>query len=247
MTADLTVIVPTAGGADQHGQYVDRCLASVRAAAPDAEILVVVNERDRELGRRLRDAYGAKMGVTTGPFNYSLAHNAGAAKAGREKLLFLNDDVEAHPGYPYWLDCLLLDLDAPEVGIVGATLLHEDGTVQHAGMGITDRGVPHHFHYGERGYQPTGRHVEALTGACLVTTRTVHDAVGGFDERFALCFSDTDYCLKVRAAGLEVWLSEAVLVHHEWGTRGGPQTGMADSRLWYQRWWDLHATRQTAH
>lgn len=61
-----------------------------------------------------------------------------------------------------------------------------------------------------------------MTGACLLVRREVFEHAGGFDEKnFAISFNDIDFCLRLRAAGLQnVWTPYANLVHHESASRG---------------------------
>ena len=52
--------------------------------------------------------------------------------------------------------------------------------------------------------------------------KEIFEKAGGFDEtNFAISFNDIDFCLRLRAAGLQnVWTPYANLVHHESASRG---------------------------
>ncbi|MGI4978214.1 MAG: glycosyltransferase family 2 protein, partial [Janthinobacterium lividum] len=53
-----------------------------------------------------------------------------------------------------------------------------------------------------------------------MTRRAAFESVGGFDETFAIGFNDTDFCLRLRAAGLRVlYDGHTMLYHHESATR----------------------------
>ena len=55
-----------------------------------------------------------------------------------------------------------------------------------------------------------------MTAACLMTKRSVYEAVGGLDEKYQVAFNDIDYCLKVRKLGkLVVYNPYAELYHYE--------------------------------
>ena len=61
----------------------------------------------------------------------------------------------------------------------------------------------------------------AVTAACMMSKRSVFDAVGGFTEELAVAFNDIDYCMKVRRLGkLVVYAPYAVLHHYESKSRG---------------------------
>jgi O-antigen biosynthesis protein len=65
------------------------------------------------------------------------------------------------------------------------------------------------------------RDYSAVTAACMMMRREVFDAMGGFDEDFAVGFNDTDLCLRLRGRGLKVlYDGGSVLFHYESATRG---------------------------
>ena len=61
-----------------------------------------------------------------------------------------------------------------------------------------------------------------MTGACLLTTRELWDAVGGLDEEhLTVAFNDVDFCLKIRALGHRIVVAPAAeLYHYESVSRG---------------------------
>ncbi|MFN0061419.1 MAG: glycosyltransferase [Myxococcaceae bacterium] len=159
------------------------------------------------------------------PFNYSAINNFAAQHAQGDVLCFLNNDVEITD--PGWLKELVSWAQRPEIGIVGPKLMFPDGTLQHAGVVVGLNGFAGHPFVGmaEDAFTAMGspnwaRNVSAVTGACLVMRREVFTGVGGFDERFVVCGSDVDLCLRVRAAGLRVaYTPHARLIHDESSTR----------------------------
>ena len=174
-----------------------------------------------------------------GEFNYAKITNFGAKFAHGEYLLFLNNDIEVIT--PHWLTRLVSLCMRPSTGIVGAKLLFPDNTVQHAGVICVQGGGPDHlnkFHDADHpGYVETLRimqDVSAVTGACLITKRTVFDAVDGLDERFAVDYNDTDYCWKVRKEGYLVVFDPSVVLYHYESLSRGFHTDR-ESQLRFQR------------
>ena len=158
-------------------------------------------------------------------FNWSRFNNIGVRSARGEFLLFLNDDVEVVDGG--WLDGLLEHAQRPEIGAVGPQLLYPDGKVQHAGMFLSGRVGRHAFRFspcdepGPFGLALTQRNVISVTGACLMTRRTVFDGLGGFDEEHSVINNDLDFCLRARRAGHDVvYTPHVTLTHHEMVSRG---------------------------
>jgi GT2 family glycosyltransferase len=160
-------------------------------------------------------------------YNFSAINNLAAREARGSFLCLLNNDTEVVE--PDWLNELMRYAVRPEVGAVGAKLLYDDGSIQHAGVvvGLGDAaGHAHRFTPAEEpGYfrQPhVAQFVTAVTAACLVVDRAKFDAVGGLDEEgLAIAFNDVDLCLKLQTAGLRnVYVPHAVLLHHESKSRG---------------------------
>ena len=153
------------------------------------------------------------------PFNFARKANTGAAHARGEYLLFLNDDVAVRQ--PDWLANMLAIGQQPGVGAVGAMLLFEDGSIQHAGV-FCWRGPGHtgfketQLGVGHMGVFEVDRECVGVTGACLLTPASVFDEVGGFTVGLAGNWQDVDFCFKVRQSGCTiVWTPQAVLTHFE--------------------------------
>ena len=75
------------------------------------------------------------------------------------------------------------------------------------------------------------RNYLAVTGACLMTPKTVFEELGGFNQVFSLTCNDIDYCLKVHKAGYRiVFAAHAELFHYEGKTRGKSTSEVAGIR-----------------
>ena len=153
---------------------------------------------------------------------YAAANNAAAAVAGGSALLLLNSDVV--PARPGWLGLMRRGLGTANVGAVGPKLLFDDGSIQHAGL-YFERDAENtwfnaHYHKGMPGQWPAARRrrlVPGVTGAALLVRRGLFEAVGGLSEDYIIGdYEDSDFCLKLRAAGAAVgYVPEAELYHFE--------------------------------
>lgn len=184
-----------------------------------------------------------------GPFNYAALNNEAAAQARGEVLAFLNNDVEAlQPG---WLRTLVAEALRPEIGAVGARLLFDDGTVQHAGVLLGIGGIAGHAHkYFDakaNGYQlrlQLTHQLSAVTAAVLVVRKVLFEEVGGFDaDHFVVNYNDVDLCLRLMARGYRnLYCPDALLIHHESRSRGAPSSPEAinqwrlESSAMQRRW-----------
>ena len=117
-----------------------------------------------------------------------------------------------------------------DVGCVGAKLLFNDNTIQHAGviLGLGEARTAGHAFYGlpnsEYGYmlrQMAPQDYSAVTAACMMVKRSVYEQVDGFSTELQVAFNDIDFCMKVRSIGkLVVYNPYAELYHYESKSRG---------------------------
>ena len=159
-------------------------------------------------------------------FNYSAINNFGATFAKGEYLMLLNNDTEIIA--PRLFEEMLGFCQRKEVGIVGARLLYEDDTIQHAGVVIGFGGVAGHtfigLHEAENSYfhrAMCAQDYSAVTAACLMVKKSIYEEVDGLDESFTISLNDVDLCLKIREKGyLNIFTPFAELYHYESKTRG---------------------------
>ncbi|MBK7858077.1 MAG: glycosyltransferase [Archangiaceae bacterium] len=225
----VSIIVPFKDKPELLDQLVRSLLARTRGVRFEL-ILVSNNSMQPEtfaLLDRLTDPRIRKF-TWDHPFNYPAVNNYGAAQAKGDLLLFLNNDIEIPAGSEHWLEELVSQAQRPEVGSVGAKLLYPDGTIQHAGVvlglggfaGHTFVRLPDDSKWTPFGHADWTRNYLAVTSACVMMRRDVYDQLAGFDEKFVVCGSDVDICLRMVKAGLRVvYTPHCKLIHHESATR----------------------------
>ncbi|OWK22395.1 hypothetical protein AJ88_09040 [Mesorhizobium amorphae CCBAU 01583] len=130
----------------------------------------------------------------------------------------MNDDIEVKT--PDWIESMVRICALNGVGCVGAKLLFEDNTIQHAGVVFQDSG-PTHAMIGRpaREYGPNleaylTREVVAVTGACLMVGSRLFWELNGFDESFPLNYNDLDFCLRLRDLGHSVVQEPSAVLYH---------------------------------
>jgi len=224
----VSIIVPTRDAPE----LLRRCVESVlrMTGYPDYELLVVDNQSVdpaalaylAELGRRP----GVRVLRYPRRFNYAAINNYAAGEASGAALCLLNNDTEVISGD--WLEEMVGHLMQQGVGVVGAKLLYPGGKVQHGGVAVGPGGC-HHLHVGlardDPGYcgrAMLAHECSAVTGACLLTWKSLYRDLGGLNAwLLPVTFNDTDYCLRMLDAGRRVlYTPHAVLNHHESATRG---------------------------
>jgi len=228
----VSIIIPN----NNHADDLKKCINSIveKSTYKNYEIVIAENNSSEvsifELYKQLENSSYIKIIEWGKPFNYSAVTNFAVKHSIGSVLLFLNNDTEIIN--PDWLQELLEHALRNDIGAVGAKLYYPDDTVQHAGIILGLGGITGHGHryfprdsHGYAGRLKVVQNVSAVTGACLMTRRSIFEQVDGFDEEYPLAFSDIDFCLKIREKGrLIVWTPFAELYHDESKTRGYEDT-----------------------
>ena len=165
----------------------------------------------------------AKLVVMKRNSGYGAANNAGVAQAIGKYLIFLNSDVFAKT--KGWMTKMAdFYASSPQIGVLGAKLLYEDDSIQHAGMFFDRTTFPfwltRHYYKGlpsNYALAQNNRAVPAVTGACLMIARELYNQVGGLTTDYVIGdFEDSDLCFKCRELGYESWyFADAELYHLE--------------------------------
>lgn len=244
----VTIVIPTRGSRSVVRGHERVLVASAvdsilrTTTYPDYDVLVVADAATPpDVREHLLEMAPGRITVVDYPypFNYSEKMNLGVLHARSDLVLMLNDDTEIIT--PDWLETMV-GLLAPDVGMVGAKLLYEDGTVQHLGLHV---GGGHVRHVSEgRPADDVGpfsanwleREVSGVTGACALMRRSVFEEVGGLSVQLPVNFNDVDLGFKVLDAGYRLLVTpHAVLNHFESRTRGRNVTD-AEAELLRSRW-----------
>ena len=238
MSAEVSVVIPVHGKAE----LTRACLDAVLAELPGGCEVIVVDDASPDATPELLAGYGEAIRTVRRERNggFAAACNEGAAAAGGELLLFLNNDTEPRPG---WLEALRGYAAAhPEAAVVGARLLYPGEVVQHAGVVFGQDGYPHHLYAGfpaEHAAVCHPRRLQAVTAACMLVRRSAFEAAGGFDTGFHNSLEDVDLCLRIGEAGGEVhYCPDAVLVHLESASRGRSDRFEQSVARYRERWRD---------
>jgi GT2 family glycosyltransferase len=162
------------------------------------------------------------------PFNWAAINNVAVKECAENGLLvLLNDDMLCLT--QDWDLRLRSQLQRPEIGVVGGRLLYPNGALQHGGVTFGHNANPCHEAVGDA--PSDGLYLDrtllvhetaTVTGAFLACRRATFDRLGGFDaQRYAVTYSETDFCVRVRAHGYSVLYDPGLSwIHHESVSRG---------------------------
>lgn len=236
----ISIVIPN----KDHADDLRRCVESLYKVSQykNFEIVIVENNSEEKetfsyYEQLTREHDNIRVITWKGDFNYSAINNYGVQETKGEYLLFLNNDTEMIS--PNALEEMLGCCMREDVGAVGAKLLYEDNTVQHAGVVIGFGDYAGHVNNGigrdDYGYMVRARincNYSAVTAACMMTKKTLFHEVGGFDEQFVVACNDVDYCLKLRE--LNKWIvfnAFAEWYHYESKSRGYENTKAKKKRF----------------
>jgi GT2 family glycosyltransferase len=230
------------------------CLGALRRSPPpagwSAEVLVVDNgstdataaviAEERDVGGALRVRYlvEARRGK-------AFAVNTGTAAAGGAIVAFLDDDVEAEPG---WLGAIVERFERePDLGLLAGRVVGVEGSGSTATTGASE----------EAPLDPD-RSLQGLVLGCnLAVRRDVIAAVRGRDTRLGpgrgLAYEDIDFVYRVLRRGIRGCFSPRPVVVHRLGERNRRVEYLRGRGAYYAKfivrldrtiaryaWWDLN-------
>lgn len=230
----VSIVIPTRGSSGEVRGTVRTWITSAvqsileRSTYRDVEFVVVADTATPpEVITQLEVLLGEKLTLVPYdlPFNFSHKVNLGVAAAHGEYVVLLNDDTEVISRD--WIETLLGIGQQSDVGMVGATLLFENDTLQHAGHLYLGETAIGHVAYGEAASDPgplgallTERECSGVTAACALMPRRVFFEVGGLSRQFPANYNDVDLAIKVRDRGYRIVVTPyARLYHYESKTR----------------------------
>jgi GT2 family glycosyltransferase len=220
-----------------------QCLESIIADAaeltcPEIEILVVDNASIDETVEVIQQQFPwIHLIENNQNVGFAQANNQAIHESKGNYVLLLNPDTELKPGA---LQTMLDFMEkAPKVGMVGARLLNEDGSLQTSCYPVPtlirewwrlfhlDFLHPYGTYHMADWSLTEPRQVDTLLGACLLIRRQVLDEVGLLDEGYFMYSEEIDLCYRINQAGWPIyWVPEAQIVHY-----GGQSTQQAPTKM----------------
>lgn len=216
------------------------CIASIEseiAKLDDARLVVVDNGSDDGSAERIEAAIedrgwthfatlvrSGKNGGFAFGHNCALRADLGSAEPADYAIL-LNPDMIILPDA---FSTLVEFMEShPRAAMAGARSQDEDGTVHscsfrfpgvlnefasYARVGVIDRALDKHIARMPVVDEP--HQVDWVSGACVIVRREVLEQVGLLDEAFFLYYEETDWMLRTKRLGWEIWhVPQAKVVH----------------------------------
>jgi len=211
------------------------CLASLQAGLGtlSTEIIVVDNASTDGSVKMIKEEFPEAILIENlENRGFAAANNQGFEIACGRHVLLLNTDTLVHENVlsssVSWLD------ENRDVGAIGCRVLNSDGSVQLTCsmypsllnlslqlFGLFKIPGSHFFgRYQMRGWaRDTYREVEVISGCFMLVRHNILNEVGGLDESFFFYGEETDWCLRIRAAGWKLaFVPLGEITHHGGGS-----------------------------
>ncbi|MCX7847475.1 MAG: glycosyltransferase family 2 protein [bacterium] len=183
---------------------------------------------------------------------FAAAFNQLFARVPADWYLLLNSDIILPPASVPAL--LSYAQQYPNLGLAGVALVREDGSPQASyapfpslATELLNRSLYRHIHR-RKAPHTTPFEVDTIVGAVMLVPRHTIERTGGFDPRFYFFMEETDWCRRIRNAGLHVFHFPQIRVTHLQG-RAANQTPLR-ARIEFHRsrllYFSLHHGRTAA-
>ncbi len=249
----VSIIIPNKDNVED----LEKCVESVYkySGYDNFEIIVVENNSTEsetfDFYKKLEENYENLKVIyykAKGLFNFSAICNYGFLHSKGEHILLLNNDIEFIQKSA--IKELLSYSQRNDVGAVGAKLLYPDNTIQHGGVILGINGSAGHSHKGLDASTTgdlyrlvTVQNYLAVTGACLMTKRSLYEKFPLNEEIFAVAYNDVDFCLNLYKEGyINVFTPHCLAYHYESKSRGLDESDKPNLRYekekaeFYKKW-----------
>jgi len=151
---------------------------------------------------------------------YAMGNNKGieyALASEAEAVFLVNNDTRLHETC---ISNLVKSLKAdPKIGVIGPMVYTWDGnkTISSAGGMVNWRmAYAANVGMGEKDAgQYQGRYVDFINGCGILVSREAIKRTGGLDPTFFMYWEETDWCLRVKKSGFEVYFEPAGEMEHK--------------------------------
>lgn len=191
------------------------------------EIIVVDNgSADESAGMVKKEFPDAVLIENNSNRGFAKAVNQGIRRAKGEAIMLLNSDAELLPGTLKKLYGTLFS--DSRTGIVGAELIHEDGSLQNSidhfpnlftellNKSLLKRLFPGWYPGKKTGFTRPAE-VPSVIGAAVMVKREMVEEVGMLDEDYFFFQEETDWCLRMKQKGWKRIFVPGARVRHQQG------------------------------
>jgi GT2 family glycosyltransferase len=198
------------------------CLDSIQKQDyPEVEIILVDNGSKDGTIPIISEKYPQALWIQNREnLGYALGNNLGieyALSRGADAVFLVNNDTRLHESC---ISSLMNTLqNDTKIGIIGPMVYtwDQNKTISSAG-GMVECQMAHAVNVG-MGEKDTGqytaRYVDFVNGCGIMVRREALQRVGGLDPLFFMYWEETDWCMRTKKAGFEVYFNPAGKMDHK--------------------------------
>jgi hypothetical protein len=247
MSIDLSIVTVSYNVSGLLAECLRAVYESLADSALRFEVWVIDNaSKDDSVARVRHEFPQVQLVANEQNRGFAAANNQGIQLAQGRFILLLNPDTRV---LGHAIEKLIAFMEAtPKAGMVGARLLHSDGSFQHSAFGfptlaqiLFDFFPLHHRllnsrlngRYPRRLYE-SGKPfpIDHPLGASMLVRRPVIEQVGALDERFFMYCEEVEWAMRIRRAGWEIYcVPQAEIIHHV-----GQSTNQFRDRMFIALW-----------
>lgn len=235
MTAPLAIVVVLYHSL-REAEVLWQCLAA--QTFPGWTLIAIDNSPTDGAGAYLRGLGDQRITVHANDRNLGFARgvNAGlrlAEAAGARRTVLLNPDVTFAEDF---LARLLAWWDSSQAQVIVPRIMLSACPTRawYAGGGFDRDWLFTNVHFPYRPGDDDPRTVEFASGCCLGLDMGVVRRIGLLDESFFVYWEDSDYCLRLQAAGVPIHYVPDVVLMHDAGASSGGERSAAGLWLFHQ-------------
>ncbi|MBI3194416.1 MAG: glycosyltransferase [Ignavibacteriae bacterium] len=231
--------------------FLENCLVSVFKSleAIESEVIVVDNASDDGSVEMIQQKFPhVRLFANSENIGFGAANNQAAKETKGDFLFLLNPDTIVQENtFRVMLDFFQ---HYPEAGLTGCKVLNSDGTLQLACrrsfptpwiaftkiIGLSSLAPNSAFvsKYNLTYLNPDDTYeVDAVSGSCMVISKSLFESLGGFDEQFFMYGEDLDLCYRVQQAEKKVYYVHATQIIHYKG-ESVRRSDINEVRIFYQ-------------
>ncbi len=197
------------------------CLESIKNVSEPYELIIIDNASLDSTHDLLRKIDCEHVVINASNTGFLMAVNQAAKLAAGEYLLLLNNDAQLFENAIE--NALKVFEEEEDVGVVGGKIILLDGSLQEAGSIIWNDGSCLGYGRGESPYSHEymfRREVDYCSGAFFLTPTSLFNDNHGFDQAYKPAYyEETDYCMRIWAAGKKVvYEPTCLLMHYEFAS-----------------------------
>lgn len=213
------------------GEFLTNCLTALESSEGDInfDICVVDNASDdNSIDLAKKSFPKINYILEKNNLGFSKANNLGLREAKYENILILNPDTEIAPNtIKYMFEFMETRSD---IGAVTCRVELSNGRLDwgsHRGFPTPLTSFLYYFLKNDTLYHLSGKdmninhEIDSISGAFLMTKKSVLNKVGLFDENYFMYAEDIDLCYRIKKAGYKIMFVPAVKIIHYKGVASG--------------------------